>query len=509
MGVKWPRPRPCWHSRMAAGRVVGDGSPSPLSSATVAADSTSYRFSSRRRQRYHRRRSERAVAASRGRNAAGQLANGEPRALREEFVAFLSTSAPLALVALAVVVGALALVFAGCLDNEFITWDDDIYIYANPHLQSLTVDNLYWMLTNASWMYWHPLAYFSHAIDFTIGGANPRVHHLTSVLLHGVNVLLVLGLFIVVLLDSRRRRPAKDPQLQYGIWAIGIALAVLFGVHPLRVESVAWAAEKKDLLCALFVLVAVIMHFFYADALSGRERKLLYGCLCVAAGLALLSKAMAVTLPALLLILDVYPLRRHERLPLRALLLEKLPVAAMSFAVLLINVLSVKDADRVVTAGVIGWSDRLLLASWGFVFPFAKTLWPTDLVPIYPLPLPAELTLSNPRYLFSALALVAMTLFCGFQWRRGSRGWLAAWACYLVLMTPVSGLRTLGSIATADRFAYLPMLSFTLLAGAGLVCRWQRARERYSPRLVMTGLCLALATIATVLGFRAAAQVEV
>src|SRR6266702_3103021 len=237
MGVKWPRPRPCWHSRMAAGRVGGDGSPSPLSSATVAADSTSYRFSSRRRQRYHRRRSERAVAVSRGRNAAGQLANGEPRALREEFVAFLSPSAPLALVALAVVVGALALVLAGCLDNEFITWDDVIYIYASPHLQSLTVDNLYWMLTNASWMYWHPLAYFSHAIDFTIGGANPRVHHLTS-----------------VLLDSRRRRPAKDAELQYGIWAIGIALAVLFGVHPLRVESVAWAAEKKDLLCALFVL---------------------------------------------------------------------------------------------------------------------------------------------------------------------------------------------------------------------------------------------------------------
>lgn len=92
---------------------------------------------------------------------------------------------------------------------------------------------------------------------------------------------------------------------------------------------------------------------------------------------------------------------------------------------------------------------------------------------------------------------------------KGSRGWLAAWACYLILITPVSGLRTLGSMATADRWAYLPLLSFTLLAGAGLVRLWQRASERYSPRLVMTGLCLALATIATVLGFRAAWQVEV
>jgi hypothetical protein len=196
------------------------------------------------------------------------------------------------------------LVYLPALQNDFVNWDDNEYLYENPYIQSFNLTSIKWMLTSFHAANWHPLTWLSHTIDYAIWGLNPMGHHLTSIIFHGLNT------FLVVILIGNLINLARNNNKQNTSLIVGAVTGVLFGLHPIHVESVVWASERKDVLCAFFFLLSILAYLRYTSALK-RKAGLYVSCL-VFFMLSLMSKPMAVTLPIVLLILDVYPLRRMK-----------------------------------------------------------------------------------------------------------------------------------------------------------------------------------------------------
>jgi len=199
----------------------------------------------------------------------------------------------------------ITLVYMGSLDNGFVDWDDKAYILDNAMIRSLAPDHLLQMMVSLEPAYWHPVTWLSHAVDYQLFELNPAGHHFTSVLIHGVTVLWVFLLFRHVL-----SRACPAPGINLAILLGSAWAALMFGLHPLRVESVVWAAERKDLLCAFFMIPAMLTYLHYAEAQQPGARRRWYGITFLLFLLALMSKPMAVTLPVVMLILDGFPLRR-------------------------------------------------------------------------------------------------------------------------------------------------------------------------------------------------------
>ena len=392
----------------------------------------------------------------------------------------------------AALVAAVGAAFAGVGGNGFTDFDDDLYVTANPRVQSLSAENLRWMWTDTSLFYWHPLTWTVHALEVAAFGHDPRLHHLTSVLLHGLNAVLVYLLFLAA---ARAAGTAAPPAR---VHAAGFAAALLWALHPLRVEPVAWAAGKKELLCTLFVLSALLAWLRRGEAPPERRARWTAAALAATA-LALLSKPMAMTLPALLLVADAWPLRRFGRPGAwRGLLLEKVPFLLLVVAAVLPSALDPRQDALLPTGAGEALGGRLVQALGGFASGVERTLWPADLVPFYPLPFREDLTLATPRYALAALLLAAASFAAWRAWRRGGAAApLAAWAFFLVATAPVCGLRQAGSVETADRFAYLPTVALLLLAGGGILA----AAVRAGPAIPL-GAALALAALLGVLSAR-------
>ena len=404
-----------------------------------------------------------------------------------------SLGAAVALATLAVYLPALGLGFV---------WDDFQYVVNNGHLRPFDLAFLRWAATDISISYWHPLTWFSHAVDLAVWGTRPAGHHLTSILLHSVDT------FLVVILSARILSAAKDSAVRAGRSSVLDARAVLisscvagvlFGIHPVHVESVAWVAERKDLLYALFSLLAVLAYAAFAkridrpgwrEAFRNRYYLLSLGCFV----LALMSKALAITLPAVLLLLDWYPLGRiTSRKDGAAALGEKVPFAALSVLASLVTLWAQKLNGALVSLEGMPLASRLLIAAKVPFFYLQKMILPLGLSPLYPVP--DDPSLGSLEFLVPAILLVVVTAACLLAVKR-RRFYAALWAYYLVALFPVLGLVRTGSVTVADRFTYLSSLGFFLLTGLAVARIDARFGSLSSGRAFARPLLAAAAVVA-------------
>ena len=344
-------------------------------------------------------------------------------------------SGPRPLVVCACLAAAVFLTYAPVFRNGFIGYDDPDYVTANTHVTTgLTPENIGWAFTTSHASNWHPLTWLSHQADCTLFGVDPVAHHFTNLLLHIANTVL-LFLFL---------------NAATGSWWKSAFIAAIFGLHPLHVQSVAWAAERKDVLCTFFGMLALLAYL--------RRR---YALMAVLFACALMAKPMLVTLPLLLLILDWWPLQR--KLSIR----EKLPLAALTVLASIVTVWAQKRGGAVATLETLPFGLRLSNALVSYVAYLGKTLWPANLSVLYPFPLsgiPAWKVIASAALLI-AITAVAVAL-------RKQRPWLlAGWCWYLVSLAPVIGIVQVGMQSMADRYMYVPMIG--LLLAAAWELPWQ------------------------------------
>ncbi len=314
------------------------------------------------------------------------------------------------------------------------------------HYRGLALSNLRWMFTTTHAGPYQPLSWLTLGLDYVLWRMHPAGYHLTNLLLHALNAVL---LYHVIAVFLRRTGAPADPVARKLACVAG---ALFFAIHPLRVESVAWITERRDVLSGAFYLLTLLAY------LQGRLRRAL-----AFFALGLLSKASGMTLPVVLLILDVYPLRRTD---LRRAAIEKIPFVLLAAAAALLAVLAQRHAGTMQELARHGLPSRIVQSAYALSFYAWKTLAPLRLSPLYLLRLP--LNPLAPRYLLPALAAVAITLAVVLLRRRWPWA-LAAWASYAILVSPVLGLVQTGPQLAADRYTYLPSLPFALLAAAGLL----------------------------------------
>src|SRR5262245_14035959 len=274
------------------------------------------------------------------------------------------------------------------------------------------------MFTTFHMGHYQPLAWATLGLDYALWGMNPAGYHGTNLLLHGANA----ALFFALLLALLRRAIPGDRLPREGALRLAAAFgALFFAVHPLRVESVAWITERRDLLSAFFALLALLAYLRMQEEPAARSLSLL------AYALSLLSKAWGVTLPAVLLVLDVWPLRRFAgKEPRRRVFLEKVPYLVLALACAAIAPLAQKEAEAMRPLASHTLLDRTMQAAYGLVFYVRRTLLPTGLSPLYELPDPLDP--GEPRFVASALVLGAAATAL-FLLRRRWPGGLASAAC--------------------------------------------------------------------------------
>jgi protein O-mannosyl-transferase len=366
---------------------------------------------------------------------------------------------PLRLLPPALAALATFLAFLPALQNGWVNFDDTTNFLNNPHYRGLGWAQIKWMFTDAVLGHYIPLTWLTLGLDYVLWGMDARGYHLTSVLFHCVNA--VVFYFLV-----RRLLARGAPAPEGSLAAASLFAALLFSLHPLRVDSVAWITERRDVVSGLFFLLTIWAYLDLHEATEPSLRQKLLPPALFA--LTLLARANCVTLLAALVILDVYPLRRlgGDRGWLgpsaRAAWREKVPYVLMAVAAAWVMVRITADLGSFAPIEKEGaLAQKAARAFYVLAFHVRKTLWPAELMPIYirpPVFDPAEA-----RFLWSAAAVCALTaLFIGLR-RRWPAG-LAVWAYYVAMLSPTLGLAE-GISLTADHYSYLACLGFPLLAG--------------------------------------------
>ena len=398
------------------------------------------------------------------------------------------------------------LVYLSALRNGFVNWDDYEYVVDNPHIRLLNWDLFRWPFSAFYAGNWHPLTWMSHALDYAAWGLNPSGHHLTNNILHAVNTFVVVLLVIKLLTSSQADKLKSSLDTRFTLIAAG-ATGLLFGLHPLHVESVAWVSERKDLLCAMFFLLSILVYVRYVAVITPPSPSYLKrgwqsrGRYFLSFGffiLALLSKPMAITLPAVLLILDWYPLRRIGPEALfRKALAEKLPFIGFSVVASLLTFAAQKESGAMLPLEAVPLSVRSLVAVKALVLYLWKMAAPLDLVPFYPYPESKSFSLLS--FIAPAILVIGITVVCIYVMNK-RRLFLSIWGCYVIALTPVLGIVQVGEQAMADRYAYLPSLGPFLLIGLGTAWLWQMADspDKWGPAVkgvlavVGASLCISL-----------------
>ena len=371
----------------------------------------------------------------------------------------------------------------------FILYDDPNYLELNADVrQGLSLESVRWAFTGVHHANWHPLTTLSYLVEHQLFGLNPRPYHVTNIVLHAVNgglLLLVLG------------------ALTGSTWRSAFVAAV-FALHPLRVESVAWVSERKDVLSALFWILAIAAYARYARRPTARA----YALVALMLALGLMSKPMVVTLPAVLLLLDVWPLKRVRvgvgagaagatasanlrrrdqkayasppssppsppgTITLARAVAEKLPLLVLSLASAVVTFLVQRASGAVATIELVAWDVRLANAVLAYAWYVGKTLWPRGLTIFYPL------TGDLGAWPLALAFLLAVTALAAWQFRRRPY-LLVGWLWFLGTLVPVIGLVQVGDQATADRYSYIPSIGLTLMiawAAGELLAALPRAR---------------------------------
>jgi protein O-mannosyl-transferase len=385
-------------------------------------------------------------------------------------------------VALAIFAGALWLYWPSVKGGFLTRMDDDEYLRQSVHWQGLGWGAVRWAFTTME-PYYHPLPRLSHVLDYQIWGTNARGHHATSAILHALNAALVFG-FLWTLLGAAAVALTTGERLTL---AIGVAIA--FAIHPLQVESVAWMSGRTQLLCTAFGIGSLWAY------VAGARRWMVWVLFVTA----LLCKPLALTLPFVMLALDYFPLRAHEKRGWGPLLREKAPWIALGLVAALVTMVTESRAGGLlVPLETVGPWQRVCLTLQNLTFYPAKLLWPAWLSPYYPRP--TNISLGQPAVFAAAVCVVAVALLC--VWRRRQTPALAVgWGTYVLLVLPVSGLTQTGGQAAADRYAYMAMLPLLLLAGGAAVWLWRRC-----PIIVRCGLAGLLLGELFFFGMRTRAQ---
>jgi Flp pilus assembly protein TadD len=392
--------------------------------------------------------------------------------------------------------------FSPALRNDFV-WDDYTLLVDNKHFRGLGWAELRWMFSTFHLGHYQPLSWLTLALDYLVWGMNPFGYHLTNLVLHAANAVLFYFLALRLLSLGLPERFKPD---HLGIRAAALFAALVFSVHPLRVESVAWATERRDVLSGFFFLAAILCYLrANVSPQSSSERRRYLSAALGAYVLSLLSKASGVGLPIVLLLLDIYPLRRLGGNPAtwfvagtKRIWLEKILFLVPAAAAAAIAPLAQSETGATWTLDQHGGVARLSQALFGLAFYLWKTLWPVSLSPLYELPL--RMNPFHWPFLVSGAVVTAISILVLAMRKRWPAG-LASWIYYLILLAPVLGFVQSGWQMVADRYSYLACLSWALLAGAGLFYSWKWSAARYGERPARLWVGAAAVVIVFGLGF--------
>jgi protein O-mannosyl-transferase len=361
--------------------------------------------------------------------------------------------------------------------HPFVDYDDQSYVFQNDHVKAgLTWDTLTWAMTATEYSNWHPLTWISHALDCQLFGLNAGAHHWTSAIIHALNAML---LFLLLW------------RVTGATWK-SLMVAALFALHPLNVESVAWIAERKNVLCTFFFLLALGVYGWYA--LKPGLRRYLVVALMFILGLA--AKPMVITLPFVLLLLDLWPLQRIEgwgepsaafavpQRPLSRLVLEKLPLLALSVGSAVITMVAQTESEVPTQALPIGV--RLESTFYAYAMYLWKAIWPAHLAAVYPHPgrgLPLW-------QLFVGGLIVVTGLLAAWQLRFTRPYFTVGWLWYLGTAVPIIGIIQVGIQVIADRYAYIPLIGIFVAVVWEASALADRARLGVALRAIAAGLIL-------------------
>ena len=363
-------------------------------------------------------------------------------------------------------------------DFAYVEVDDPAYVTENPHVRGgVNWAGVVWAFTTGHAANWHPVTWLSHMLDVELFGLNPGAHHLVNVALHVGGSLLLLLVLVRLTGDE---------------WRSG-CVAAIFALHPLHVESVAWVAERKDVLSGVLWMLTL---WAYASYAAGPTRVRMLRVAGVF-GLGLMAKPMLVTLPAVLLLLDLWPLKRWRwadrasLAPLVPLIKEKLPLFALSVVASVITLVVQANAGAVASLEAISVSQRLSIAVVGAAGYLVKFAWPVNLSFLYPIPdvIPPS------TIVWSTLALAVLS---GIAFRAvvDRPAIFVGWAWYLVTLFPVSGVMQTGLQSIADRYTYLPLIGMSILVVWAVPDLAGRRRVARSACLIAgVGLTVAMAIL--------------
>jgi tetratricopeptide (TPR) repeat protein len=356
--------------------------------------------------------------------------------------------------------------FSGVTSNAFLNYDDDVYVTDNPHvLGGLTGANFAWALTSTDAANWHPVTWMSHMLDVQMFAKDAARHHLTSLVLHAANSVLLLFLLF---------------RMTGAVWPPAL-VAALFAIHPLHVESVAWVAERKDVLSTLFWLLTLLAWLHWL----ARKTPARYALVLALFAVGLMAKPMLVTLPFTLMLFDYWPLKRASFPPLWK---EKLPLFAMSLASCVVTVIAQKAGGALQSLSGIPFPARIANATVAYAWYLVKTVWPASLAVFYPYPV----SLPAGRVAGAALLLCGLTALA-FRLARRAPYVLFGWLWFLGTLVPVIGLVQVGAQATADRYTYVPLIGLFVAIAWGLAAAVEaRPAARYAVAFSAAGVLVAL-----------------
>lgn len=385
--------------------------------------------------------------------------------------------------------------FLSTLGGQFLDWDDHVNLVQNEGYRGLGWPQIRWAFTSTLMGHYIPLTWLTFSANYAAGGLDPWGYHLVNLLLHSANALVfyLVARRLLAAAQSGGRQAGCDETVT--LWGAAAA-ALIFAVHPLRVESVAWVTERRDVLSGLFFLLAVLAYLKAVEAGAGAEgRGRALSLAFFAAGL--LSKASIMVLPAVLVLLDHYPLRRATP-TWRRLVVEKAGYWALGAAGAVGALAALRLSGlRITTYGAYGPAARLAMVAYSLWFYPASWLWPVHLSPLYELP--ATVDPWAWRFLGPVVGLAAVTALLWLLRTRWPAG-LAAWIYSALFVLPVSGVVHSGFQLAHDRYSYLSGLGFALLGGGAITWLLRAYRERRLDRSVVAAALASTVLVAAALG---------
>ena len=375
-------------------------------------------------------------------------------------------------------------VFFPTLQNQFVDWDDNASLLANPDYRGLDWRRLRWMFSTLYMGHYQPLSWLTLALDYTFWGMNPFGYHLTNLIFHSVNALLAYWVALRLLSAALSQLPNITLRTAAGLAALS------FAIHPLRVESVAWVTERRDVLSGMFFFLTILSYLTAASVAAGGSYAKWMVLTLAFYLLSLLSKAAGITLPLVLLILDVYPLRRLGGAPgrwfgptVRRAWRDKVPFVLLAACAAALAIEAQSSATATRSLARHGMGARLAQTFFGLAFYLKKTLLPSGLSPIYEIP--AHFDPWAWPYIVSGIVVVVLTAIL-LRVHKSFPAGLACWIYYVAMLAPVLGLAQSGPQLVADRYSYLSCIGWAVLLGGG----WIFAARSFQLRKPLAAVCI-------------------